>query len=62
MKTRKKYFVLMNTRKFGFTVETNSFRIAKWFANLKLWTYSKIHNYVNGKSYCIFINDKRDLA
>ena len=60
----KRYFVLMNGKKFGFIVRTNSLKTARWFADLRFWTYSKIHDTkapnVNVPwSKCIYINDRR---
>lgn len=60
----KRYFVLMLSKRFRFRVRTNSFRIAKWLADLKLWEYAKIHDSkasdVNPPwSKCVYINDRR---
>ena len=60
----KRYFVLMNGEKYGFRICTNSLKIARWFADLKVWTYSKIHDVkapgVDAPwSKCIYINDRR---
>lgn len=60
----KRYFVLMNGKIFGFKFKTNSYKIAKWFADLKLWTYAKIHDSKADDidppwSKCIYINDRR---
>ena len=60
----KRYFVLMNGEKNGFIMRTNSLKIARWFADLKFWTYSKIHDTkapgVDAPwSKCIYINDRR---
>ena len=54
----------MNGEKYGFRVRTNSLKIARWFADLKFWTYSKIHDYkapgVDAPwSKCVYINDRR---
>ena len=40
----KRYFVLMQTKKFNHTFKTNSWRLAKWLADLKVWRYAKIHD------------------
>lgn len=62
----KRYFVLMQTKYFGYVrVKTNSLRIAKWLADLKIWQYAKIHDSkasdVNPPwSKCIYIR-KREL-
>ena len=57
----KRYFILMESKKWIFTKRTNSLKIAKWFANLNIWTYAKIHDMrANGYfSKCIYVNDKR---
>lgn len=60
----KRYFVVMNSKLFGFTKKTNSLKVARWLADLKWWTYAKIHDTkadgVNPPwSKCIYINDKR---
>jgi hypothetical protein len=60
----KRYFVLMQTKILGFVKHTNSLRVAMWLANLKFWTYAKIHD-TNAEdvkypqSKCIYINDRR---
>lgn len=53
----KKYFVLMNGKRYGFTARVNSWRFANWLMNLNLWTYAKIHNDITHE--CIAINDRR---
>lgn len=60
----KRYFVLMNGKRYGFTKQTNSLKVARWFADLKCWKYSKIHDReadgINPPwSKCIYINDRR---
>ena len=56
----------MQTKYFGYVrVKTNSLRIAKWLADLKIWQYAKIHDSkasdVNPPwSKCIYIR-KRGL-
>lgn len=40
----KRYFVLMQTEHFSFRKTTNSFKVAKWLADLKCWKYAKIHD------------------
>ena len=62
----KKYFVLMTTKKYMFEKETDSLRVAEFFAKLGIWKYAKIHERIqcdvcyNGyDSKCIYVNDKR---
>lgn len=60
----KRYFVLMRTEKFIFEKKTNSFKVAKWLADLKIWKYAKIHDAfasdVNPPwSKCIYIKENR---
>lgn len=62
----KRYFVLMCTDKFAFSKETNSLKLAKWLADLKIWRYAKIHDNKTrdidppwSMSKCIYINDRR---
>lgn len=58
----KRYTILMQGKKWMFIKRTNSLKIAKWFANLNIWTYAKIHeNQANNLSKCIYINDKREF-
>lgn len=51
---RKRYFVLMSTNRFAFTVNCNSIKIATWLMNLKVWKYAKIHDTLDGHK-CIKI-------
>lgn len=60
----KRYFVLMCTDKFTFEKKTNSLKLAKWLADLKIWRYAKIHDSKASDidplwSKCIYINDRR---
>lgn len=62
---KKRYFVLLHTNHFAFKVKTNSFKIAKWFADLKCLKYAKIHDTdANDEgipfSKCIYINEHKD--
>lgn len=60
----KRYFVLMQSKRFRFTKRTNSLQVARWFADLNCWAYAKIHDSeasgINPPwSKCIYINDRR---
>lgn len=60
----KQYFVLVKNRKLGFMVHTNSLKLARWLADLKIWKYAKIYDTqasdeIHYFSKCIYIKDRR---
>lgn len=40
----KRYFVLMCGKRFQHTFTTNSLKLARWMADLRIWEYAKIHD------------------
>lgn len=59
----KKYFVMMDGKRWRFTIHTNSLNRALKLADLRIWKYSKVHLMeFEGKMYnkCIYINDRRE--
>ena len=61
---QKRYFVLMLTKNFSHVFTTNSWKLAKKLADMKIWKYAKIHDReASGAnppwSKCVYINDKR---
>jgi hypothetical protein len=62
----KRYIVILNFKKVGFELHTNSLKVAKRLASLKIWWYAKIHDMKAEDaeypwSKCIYINDRRRL-
>lgn len=53
----KKYFVLVMTKLFTHSFETNSWKWAKRIADLKIWRYAKIQDNNTGKT--IYISMKK---
>lgn len=58
----KRYAVLTHSKHYYLRFKTNSYRIAKWLADLNVWEYAKIHDNSVDSYYskCIYINDRRE--
>lgn len=54
MGKEKRYLVVMRTNKEIWLHRTNSWKLAKWIADLRFWKHAKIHDY--------FAPDNGDLS